>query len=93
MTFAEELAAVRAELKKVSDRKASLPMILQGKENLDDKISALKAQEKLLIDKAAREEIYGAEDLARTDLYKTDEEEAAKTRKTLLVAGSVAGGL
>ena len=92
-TFAQQLAAVRAELKKVSDKASSLPMVMRAKEGYDDQIAALKAQEKELIAKAKREEIHGAKDKALEDLYQTEEEERAKTMKTLKTVGIISGGL
>lgn len=92
-TFAQQLAAVRAELKKVADKASSLPMVMRAKEGYDDQIAALKAQEKELIAKAKREEIYGAKDKALEDLYQTEEEERAKTMKTLKTVGIISGGL
>jgi len=91
--FAQQLAAVRAELKKVSDKASSLPMVMRAKKGYDDQIAMLKAKEKELIAAAKREEVHGAKDKALDDLYRTEEEEAEKTRKTLVTAGIISGFL
>ncbi len=93
MTIAQDLTQVRSELKLLVDQASTLPAVLIKGKGLDAKIAVLKQKETALVKQLKQYELTGSQTDAEQELALTTEEEAAKTKKTLIIAGSVFGFL
>lgn len=93
MTIAQDLAQVRNDLKLLVDQASNLPAVLIKGKGLDAKIAALKQQEAALVKQLKQYELTGSQTDAENEYALTTEAEAAKTKKTLIIAGSIFGFL
>jgi len=90
MTRTEELIKLREQIKVLEYKAANEPAIIRQK-GTDVQIQLLRKQERALLETMSYEEIHAAEIGATEQLRQIEEENTLKNKKTLIVAGSIAG--
>jgi hypothetical protein len=90
MSRTEELIQLREQIKVLEYKAANEPAIIRQK-GTDVQIQLLKKQERALLETMSYEEIHAAEIGATEQLRQVEEENTLKNKKTLVVAGSIAG--
>jgi hypothetical protein len=90
MTRTEELIRLREQIKVLEYKAANEPAIIRQK-GTDVQIQLLRQQERALLQTMSYEEIHAAEIGATAQLKMIEDENAVKNKKTLVIAGSIAG--
>jgi len=90
MNKRDQLIKLRHEIAKLVKQANTLPAAIR-EQGIDVKIEQLKEQERQLIKTMTFEEIHAAEIMATSEAQRQQEMDAMKNRKTLVIAGSVAG--
>ena len=88
----EQLIRLREQIKSLTYKLSNLPAVLRN-QGMQTQVELLKQQEKELVKTMSDEELYGAEMAAQEYAQQSDALNRMKSKKTLVVAGGVAGFL
>jgi len=90
MGLQEELIKIREEIRQLEYKAENLPRAIYDKE-IGAKINILKQKERELKGQMTQLELYGVEMSEQQRMIQSELEQKNKTKKTLLLAGSISG--